>query len=59
MKMYCPEDGAVMKWEGPDADTFACLVCGMVLAYRSDPQRFEVVRDSGNTAIALNSPGKS
>ncbi len=45
-KMFCPDDGTEMEWRGPDADTYECSTCGMVLAYRSDPQRFDVVRDS-------------
>ncbi|KKM60702.1 hypothetical protein LCGC14_1539260 [marine sediment metagenome] len=45
--MYCPEDGTKMELGKPSNPYPACPKCGMILAYRSDPQGFEILRDSG------------
>ena len=51
--MYCPYDGKKMKlWDINDRYTasncYQCPKCGLLLRYRSEPERFEILREGGN-----------
>ena len=43
--MFCPTDGAKMECQDAPQAIYGCLTCGLVLRYRSDPQRFDVLND--------------
>ena len=47
--MFCPMDGT--KMEQQSQNRYECLTCGVVLRYRSDPQRFDVLDDGDGKCL--------
>lgn len=52
--MFCPFDGSKMSWESEPAAIAKCPHCGMVLQYRSSPQRFDVMVDGDGSPPATS-----